>query len=67
MNDIKQMVQEALGSQVATAKAQYTSPEEYKEKTGKRFRLTKDEIVKFGSDPAGRLSAFNTRQAAGKL
>ena len=67
MADIKQMIDSALGAQTTQVKVQYSTPDEYKEKTGKRFRLTKEEISKNGSDGAGRLAAFKARMESGKL
>ena len=64
--DIKQMVDSALG-QVTTTPKTWETPEQYKAETNKRFRLRKDEIAKFGSDEAGRLAAFKARLAAGQL
>lgn len=45
----------------------YTDAEDYRQKTGKRFRLTKQEIEQYGQSVDGRQQAFLARQAAGKL
>jgi len=65
--DIKQMVDQALGAQTTPAKATWANADEYKAATGKRFRLTKEEIAKHGSNPEGRLAAFIARRDSGKL
>ena len=54
-------------SQQATERQTYTNPEEYREKTGKRFRMSKAEIEKFGNTPEGRQAAFLARQEANQL
>ena len=65
--DIKQMVDQALGNQTAPLIKVWETPEAYKESTGKRFRLTKEEIAKHGSNPEGRQAAFIARRDSGKL
>lgn len=45
----------------------YTDAEEYRQKTKKRFRMTKEEQSHYGSTEEGRQAAFLARQAAGKL
>lgn len=67
MTDIKNLVDQALGAQTTPAKKTWETPEQYKAETGKRFRLTKQEIQSFGSDEAGRLKAFIARRDSGKL
>ena len=67
MNDIKNMVENALGNQVTTAKPVWENPEAYKAATNRRFRLTKEEIAKHGSSPEGRQAAFIARRDSGKL
>jgi hypothetical protein len=45
----------------------YSTPEEYRQATGKRFRMTKEEQTRFGSTEDGRQQAFLARQAAGNI
>lgn len=45
----------------------YTDAEDYRQKTGKRFRMTKQELNQYGLNPEGRQQAFLARQTAGKL
>lgn len=54
-------------SQQAAEKQTYANPEEYREKTSRRFRMSKAEQELFGNTPEGRLKAFLARQEAGKL
>jgi hypothetical protein len=45
----------------------FSSPEEYRTATGRRFRMTRQEIEQYGSTAAGRQQAFESRQATGAL
>lgn len=45
----------------------WANPEEYTKATGRRFRMTNEEITKFGKDEAGRQKAFEERQQTGTL
>lgn len=45
----------------------YTDAEDYRQKTGKRFRMTKQEMNEYGQSPEGRQQAFEARQRAGTL
>ncbi len=69
--DIIKMIDTALETAlepvVEAVKPQYADAEEYRVKTNKRFRLTKEEIATHGSTPQGRQAAFLARQVAGKL
>jgi hypothetical protein len=52
---------------VVPSTLKWATPEAYKVATGKRFRLTNEEITKHGKDEAGRQAAFEARQLAGLL
>lgn len=45
----------------------YTDVEDYRQKTGKRFRMTKAEMNQYGKTDEGRNQAFEARQRAGTL
>ena len=45
----------------------YENAEAYRAATGRRFRMTKEEIAQFGSTTEGRQEAFMNRQNAGNL
>lgn len=70
MNEnISDMVNKVLDETLtqATSNVVYTNSDDYKEKTGRRFRMTKAELEQYGSSPEGRQKAFESRRDSGKL
>jgi hypothetical protein len=45
----------------------YANPEEYRNATGRRFRMTKEERTTFGDTNEGRQKAFESRRDSGSL
>lgn len=70
---INQAFSDAFGCQTEescdtiTSSQTYRNPEDYRQKTGKRFRMTKEEQTTYGNTEDGRQKAFEARQSAGKL
>jgi hypothetical protein len=75
--DLKTMINQAFHDafgcqteeslQVQSSSQLYTDAEDYRQKTGKRFRMTKQEMNQYGQSPEGRQQAFLARQQAGQL
>jgi len=75
--DLKTMINQAFNDafgcqteetlQMQPSNKLYSNPEEYRQATGKRFRMTKEEQSHYGSTEEGRQQAFLSRQLAGKL
>ena len=75
--DLIKMIDQAFENAVAPADGDvsngaetlggYTTPEQFHEETGIRFRMTKAEREQYGTDAAARLAAFRARQDAGSL
>lgn len=66
-NMVDMAFEETLAPTTSENKIECNTPEEYLEKTGKRFRLTKKEIEQYTSTPAGRQLAFDARKASNTL
>lgn len=73
IKEIDKMINDAFSSndgnsgQVETDRRVYTSTEDYRKSTGKRFRMSKEELEKFGKTDEGRELAFKARQDSGLL
>jgi hypothetical protein len=75
--DLKTMINQAFNdafgcqneesAQMQPSTELYTDAEDYRQKTKKRFRMTKQEMDQYGQTPEGRQAAFLARQTAGKL
>lgn len=74
--DLKTMINQAFdnafgtsqeSTQMQSSSQLYTDVEDYRQKTGKRFRMTKAEMTQYGKTEEGRQQAFNARQQAGTL
>ncbi len=74
--DLKTMINQAFdnafgspqeSTQMQSSSQLYTDVEDYRQKTGKRFRMTKAEMIQYGKTEEGRQQAFNARQQAGTL
>jgi hypothetical protein len=57
----------SVAPQAAAQALQWANPEEYRQATGKRFRMTKEERTQHGETPEGRQAAFVARAQAGSL
>jgi hypothetical protein len=70
---INQAFNDAFGCQTEESRGTeqsarlYNDAEDYRQRTGKRFRMTKQELDQYGQTPEGRQQAFLARQTAGKL
>lgn len=71
MVNVTEQVEKALQSAVTpapvTGTIRWQTADEYRTETGKRFRMTKEELAQHGDSPEGRLNAFHARQIAGLL
>ena len=69
---INQAFSDAFGCQTEESceshpRQSYSTPEEYRQATGKRFRMTKEEQSTYGNTEEGRQKAFESRQLSKKL
>ena len=69
---INQAFNDAFGCQTqescdATTQQSYSTPEEYRRATGKRFRMTKEEQSTYGNTEEARQKAFEIRMLTKKL
>ena len=75
--DLKSMINQAFNDafgcqteescETQSSSQLYIDAEDYRQKTGKRFRMTKQEMDQYGQTPEGRQQAFLARQTAGQL